>query len=151
MENDAELVELVLEFPADGGARDADDWASWEQQRTRSFFAATEQAIDNRGLLGRIRNWTLLLEMKRANGGFAGTWTCSVETKIGPWRLERDGKSLLQLKGGGNVLVSVPAAGFAMACHDWRQQSWSGALTLDQFNAITALGFASGEIDARRC
>jgi hypothetical protein len=150
MENDIEQIAFALDFPADGGARTQGNWASWEQQRTRSFFSPVDQTIDDRGLVGRIRNWTLLLEMKRDNGGFSGSWTFSAETKIGPWRLERDGQAIIQLKGGGNVLISVPAPGFAMVCQDWRQQSWSGALALDQFEAITAVGF-TGNTTARRC
>lgn len=151
MENDVEQVTIALDFAVGDDGRGAQsDWASWEQRRTRELFSPVEQAIDDRGLVGRIRNWTLLLEMKRENGGFAGSWTCSVETKIGPMRLERDGAAILQLKRSGNVLVSVPAPGFAMACHDWREQSWSGPLTLDQFEAIRAIGF-TGSTTSRRC
>ena len=150
MENSIEHVAFALDLPANGGARTQGNWASWEQQRTRSFFSPVEQAIDSRGMVGRIRNWTLLLEIRRDNGGFAGNWTFSAETKIGPWRLERDGQALIQLKASGNVLISVPAPGFAMACGDWRQQSWSGTLTLDQFEAISAVGFI-GNTTALRC
>ncbi len=141
---------VAADFPAGGGARTQEGWASWEQQRTRSFFSPAELRIDNRGLIGLIRNWTLQLEMKRENSGFVGSWSCSVETKIGPWRLESDGQAILELREGSKVVVSAPAPGFAIACHDWRPQSWSGALTLDQFNAITAMGFV-GNATARRC
>jgi hypothetical protein len=141
---------LAADFPADGGARTLEGWGSWEQQRTRSFFSPSEQRIDNRGLVGLIRNWTLQHEMKRENGGLVGSCSCSVETKIGPWRLDADGQATLELRDGGKVIVSASAPGFAIACLDWRQQSWSGALTLVQFTAITAMGF-TGNASARRC
>lgn len=150
MEQELRSIALEVEFADDDGARAPANWASWETRRTRSFLSAAEAPIDSGGMLGRTRNIALQLEMRREAGGFAGTWTCTIETKIGPWRIERDGGTVLQLKGGGAVLVSAPATGFAISCGDWRQQTWSGALTLDQFDAITGLSIA-GSVDARRC
>lgn len=150
MEQEIEEFALALDLVADSAVRTQGGWPGWEQRRTRSLLSAAEVQIDSRRLLGLARNLSLELEMMRVSGGFAGTWSFSIETKIGPWRIDRDGKAKLQLKAGNNVLIAIPAQGFATACGDWRKQNWSGALTFDQFEAIDNVSIF-GDIEARRC
>jgi hypothetical protein len=143
-------VSLTVELQAAAGTRAADGWVDWETQRTRSFLNTQEKWLDARRYLGLYRNFALELVMKRTDQGFAGTWTLSMDTKIGPWRVERDGKIIFQVKSGGTVLFSTPATGLATACGDWKTQSWSGNLTIEQFDAITTIE-ATSNITARRC
>lgn len=145
-----EAVTLSIECSVATTARDEPGWAAWEQQRTRSFLSATEAPLDDQGKLGRYRNTALALVMKREGEGFAGSWTYTIETKIGPNRVQRDGRVVVQLKNGSTVLVSAPAPGVATACGDWRSQSWSGTLTLEQFDAINSAGI-TGDVNVRRC
>lgn len=145
-----DVVSLTVELQAAAGTRSSEGWADWETQRTRSFFTPKEDWLDSQRWLGRYRNIGLELVMKRVDQGFAGTWTLSMDTKIGPRRVERDGKIIFQVKGGGTVLFSTPATGLATTCGDWKTQTWSGTLTLAQFDAITTVQ-ATSEITARRC
>jgi hypothetical protein len=143
-------VSLTVEFQAAAGTRSAEGWADWETQRTRSFFSPREDWLDSQRYLGRYRNTAVELVMKRTDQGFAGTWTFSIDTKIGPRRVERDGKIIFQVQSGGTTLFSTPATGLATVCGDWKTQTWSGSLTLEQFDAFTRV-IASSNITARRC
>lgn len=145
-----DAVSLTVEFQAAVGTRSAEGWADWENQRTRSFFSPREDWLDAERNLGRYRNTAMELVIKRVDGGFAGTWTFSMDTKIGPRRVERDGKIIFQIRAGGATLFTTPATGLATACGDWKTQTWSGSLTLEQFDAITNV-IATSEIRVRRC
>lgn len=148
--NGEDEVLLALDLNVAAGARTAEGWADWEMRRTRSFSAPAERWLDERRWLGLYRNVTLELVMNRVEQGFAGTWSLSIDTKIGPRRVERDGRIIFQAKGGGAVLFSMPATGLATACGDWKTQTWSGNLTFEQFEAMTTIE-ATSEITARRC
>lgn len=143
-------VAITLAMEPEIGTRDAQGWPEWEVQRTRSFASTKEDWIDTKKLLGRYRNSKLELVMTKSGTTYAGTWTFSLDVKVGPYKIFKDGKAVLQLKNGGTVLLAVNAAGFARACGDWRTESYSGALTLDQFDAVTNVSIV-GDVELKKC
>lgn len=147
--SDIEAV-VTLGIEPQEGARNAAGWAGWEVKRTRSFASAKEDWIDTKKLLGRYRNPRLELAMTREGDVYTGSWTFSLEVKIGPYRIHKDGKVVLQLLSGSTVLLSVKAPGFARACGDWRTETWSGSLTPEQFDALSGVS-GSGDVELRLC
>lgn len=126
----------------------AGEWGSWEQSRTRSFFAAGPFTIGD-GKLGSVANVNFDLSCKRTATGFEGSWKVSFEERIGPNRIYRDQSTGYILGASSSRIISFPMPQFAHACGT-RRLEWSGALTREQFEQVTGF-MIDGEVTIRRC